>query len=67
MHDTSSLMYLNPSMLRFDKMGPGRSGDGQGHSGDPAKATALIGKHILEMQIGDAVEQIQELRGSSRR
>jgi creatinine amidohydrolase len=22
-HDTSSLMYLNPSMLRFDKMGPG--------------------------------------------
>ena len=22
-HDTSSLMYLNPSMLRFDRMGPG--------------------------------------------
>jgi len=67
MHDTSSLMYLNPSMLRFDKMEPGRSEDGQGHSGDPAKATALIGKHILEMQIGDAVEQILELRVSTRR
>ena len=66
-HDTSSLMYLNPSMLRFDKMGPGESGDGQGHVGNPAKATALFGKHILEMQIGDAVKQIQELRVSSRR
>jgi creatinine amidohydrolase len=66
-HDTSSLMYLNPSMLRFDKMGAGKSGDGQGHVGNPAKATALFGKHILEMQIGDAVKQIQELRVSSRR
>jgi creatinine amidohydrolase/Fe(II)-dependent formamide hydrolase-like protein len=66
-HDTSSLMYINPSMLRFDKMGPGSSGDGQGHVGNPAKATAAFGKHILEMQIGDAVAQIQTLRLSSRR
>jgi creatinine amidohydrolase/Fe(II)-dependent formamide hydrolase-like protein len=66
-HDTSSLMYLNPSMLRFDKMGPGRSGDGQGHVGNPAKATALFGKRILEMQIEDAVKQIRELRVTSRR
>jgi creatinine amidohydrolase len=66
-HDTSSLMYLNPSLLRFDKMGPGKTGDGQGHVGNPAKATALFGKHILEMQIGDGVRQIQDLRVSSRR
>jgi creatinine amidohydrolase len=66
-HDTSSLMYLNPSMLRFDRMGPGKSGDGQGHVGNPAKATALFGKHILEMQIDDAAKQIQELRATSRR
>lgn len=66
-HDTSSLMYLNPSMLRFDRMGPGKAGDGQGHVGNPAKATALFGRQILEMQIGDAVRQIQELRLSSRR
>jgi creatinine amidohydrolase len=66
-HDTSSLMYLNPSLLRVDKMGPGKTGDGQGHVGNPAKATALFGKHIVEMQIGDAVKQIQELRVSSRR
>ena len=64
-HDTSSLMYLNPSMLRVDKMGPGKSGDGQGHVGNPAKATALFGKRILEMQIEDAANQIQRLRVSS--
>ena len=66
-HDTSSLMYINPGMLRFDKMGPGKAGDGQGHIGNPARATALFGKRILEMQVEDAVTQIQELRVSSRR
>jgi len=66
-HDTSSLLYLNPSMLRVDKMGPGKSGDGQGHVGNPAKATALFGKRILEMQIEDAANQIQRLRVSSRK
>lgn len=66
-HDTSSLMYLNPSMLRFDKMGPGKSGDGQGHVGNPLKATALFGKRILEMQVEDAAKQIRDLRVSSRR
>jgi creatinine amidohydrolase/Fe(II)-dependent formamide hydrolase-like protein len=66
-HDTSSLMYLNPSMLRFDQMRPGKSGDGQGHTGNPARSTALFGKHILQMQIDDAARQIQDLRVSSRR
>jgi creatinine amidohydrolase len=66
-HDTSSLMYINPSMLRFDKMVVGKSGDGQGHTGNPARATALFGRRILEMQIEDATTQIRELRTSSRR
>ena len=66
-HDTASLMYINPSMLRVDKLGPGKQGDGQGHVGNPAKATALFGKRILEMQIEDATAQIRELRVSSRR
>lgn len=65
-HDTSSLMYINPSMLRFDKLVVGKSGDGQGHTGNPARATALFGKRILEMQIEDATKQIRELRTSSR-
>jgi len=66
-HDTSSLMYINPSMLRFDQMRPGQSNDGQGHTGDPAKSTALFGRRILEMQVDDAVSEIRELRLSSRR
>ena len=66
-HDTASLMYINPSMLRFDKLVAGKSGDGQGHVGNPAKATAIFGKRILEMQIEDATAQIRELRVSSRR
>ena len=66
-HDTASLMYINPSMLRVDKLVVGKAGDGQGHVGDPAKATALFGRRILEMQIEDAAAQIRELRVSSRR
>lgn len=66
-HDTSSLMYLNPSLLRFDRMGPGKADDGQGHIGNPTKATALFGRQILTMQVEDAAKQIQELRVSSRR
>jgi len=66
-HDTSSLMYVNPSMLRFDKMGRGRADDGQGHTGDPSKSTALFGRRILEMQVEDAVDDIRELLVNSRR
>ena len=61
-HDTSALMYLNPSMLRFDKMRQGNRGDGQGHIGNPARSTALFGQRILEIQINDAVDQIVELK-----
>jgi creatinine amidohydrolase/Fe(II)-dependent formamide hydrolase-like protein len=66
-HDTASLMYINPSMLRFDKFVVGKAGDGQGHVGNPAKATALFGRRILEMQVEDATRQIRDLRVSSRK
>jgi creatinine amidohydrolase/Fe(II)-dependent formamide hydrolase-like protein len=66
-HDTASLLFLNPFMLRLEEFRPGRSGDGQGHVGDPNKATAIFGKRILEMQAEDGARQIRELRVSSRR
>ncbi len=65
-HDTSSFLFLDPSKLRRDKLRPGKPGDGQGHTGNPAKATAAFGKQILEMQIEDAVKQIRALRLRSR-
>jgi creatinine amidohydrolase/Fe(II)-dependent formamide hydrolase-like protein len=66
MHDTASLMFLNPSMLRLDQLGPHTSGDGSGVVGNPARSTAAYGERILEMQIEAATAQIRELRESSR-
>lgn len=64
--DTTSFLYLDPSKLRVDKFFVGKPNDGQGHTGDPRKATAFIGKLILEAQISDAANQIRKLRVSSR-
>ena len=64
--DTTSFLYLDPSKLRVDKFSVGKTNDGQGHTGDPSKATASIGKLILEAQIDDAARQIQKLRVASR-
>ena len=66
MHDTASLMFLNPAMLRLDEMAPGTRGDGSGAVGNPARSTAAYGEQILEMQIAAAVRQIRALRESSR-
>jgi len=52
--------------LRFDRMEPGSLGDGKGHIGDPARSTAYFGQRIVEMQIDDAVVQIEKLLVSSR-
>ena len=66
-HDTASLLLLNPAMIRREKLAPGKAGDGSGVIGNPTLATAEYGKRILEMQIDAAVQQIRALRESSRR
>ena len=66
MHDTASLMFLNPAMLRLDELAPGISGDGSGVVGNPARSTAAYGEQILQMQIAAAVRQIRTLRELSR-
>jgi len=67
MHDTTSLMFLNPSMLRLDQLAPHTRGDGSGVVGNPARSTAAYGEQILEMQIDAAVGQIRSLLEGSRR
>ena len=62
MHDTTSLMFLNPAMLRLDQLAPHTRGDGSGVVGNPARSTAAYGEQILEMQIDAAVRQIRTLR-----
>ena len=66
-HDTASLLFLNPDMLRLDQLRPGTRGDGSGVVGNPARSTADQGEQILEMQIDAAVRQIEVLRERSRR
>jgi creatinine amidohydrolase/Fe(II)-dependent formamide hydrolase-like protein len=66
-HDTASLLVLNPSMLRFDKARLGKPGDGSGVTGNPARSTPEYGRRILEMQIDAAAKQIVALRESSRK
>ena len=68
MHDTSQFLFLDPSQLRPDRFAPGTGTGpgGNGVNGNPARATAGYGEQILEMQIAAAVNQIRELRGTSR-
>lgn len=65
-HDTASLLLLNPSMLRMSKAALGKSGDGSGVVGNPAWSTVEYGKKILEMQIEDATRQLGTLREGKR-
>lgn len=66
MHDTSALLFLDPALIRRDRMEPGTGGAGNGVVGTPARATAEYGERIVEMQIEAAVSQIRRLRTSSR-
>jgi creatinine amidohydrolase/Fe(II)-dependent formamide hydrolase-like protein len=65
-HDTASLLVLNPSMLRMSKAALGKSGDGSGVVGNPAWSTVEYGRKILEMQIEDATRQLKALREGKR-
>ena len=59
-HDTASLLYLNPSMLRLDLLGRGVRGDGSGLVGNAARSTSEYGRQILALQIDAAVRQLNE-------
>ncbi|MGH7468679.1 MAG: creatininase family protein [Longimicrobiales bacterium] len=59
MVDTSELMFVNPSHVRLAKRAPGGGSPDSGVSGDPTKATAEIGKSILQIKIDNAVAQIK--------
>jgi creatinine amidohydrolase/Fe(II)-dependent formamide hydrolase-like protein/imidazolonepropionase-like amidohydrolase len=65
-HDTASLMVLNPQMLRLNKLARGVSGDGTGVVGNPALSTVEYGRRILELQIAAGAQQLRSLRESGR-
>lgn len=57
--DTSELLAVNPGHVRMDKRAPGGGFPGSGVSGDPTKASAEIGRKLLQIKIDHAVAQIR--------
>ena len=58
--DTSELLYINPSAVhKYPILNP--QGTSSGMSGDPNKASAEIGRKMLELKVQAAVAQIQEI------
>lgn len=61
MLDTSELLYVNPSLVRRDKLAPGGGFPDSGVSGDPTKASADIGKALVKIKVDNAVAQVRAL------
>ena len=59
MVDTSELLFVNPSLIRKDKLAPNGGSPDSGVSGDPTKATAELGKALLQIKIDNALAQIR--------
>lgn len=63
--DTSELLAIDPSLVRLESRNvlPGMD---TGHSGNPSKASAAIGRKMLDLKINAALEQIREIRKVER-
>jgi creatinine amidohydrolase/Fe(II)-dependent formamide hydrolase-like protein len=59
--DTSQLMWVNPAMVRFDRLEAGSTTNGI--RGDPRPATPAIGQALLQIKIDNALAQIRQLTG----
>jgi creatinine amidohydrolase/Fe(II)-dependent formamide hydrolase-like protein len=56
--DTSELLYIHPELVHTDRYGIANSANGV--SGSPVKSTREIGKKLLDIKIGLALEQIRK-------
>lgn len=59
MVDTSELLYVNPALVRKDRLAPSGGSADSGVSGDPTKATAELGKKLVQIKIDNALAQIR--------
>jgi creatinine amidohydrolase len=64
--DTSQMMAVNMKHVRPDLMVEGGGFRGSGVSGDPTKASAELGRRILQFKIDNAVAQIRAGRTERR-
>ena len=54
---TSEMLFVNPAYVRRDKLAPGSADSGV--TGDPTKATAEIGRTLVQFKIDNALAQIR--------
>jgi len=59
MVDTSELLFVNPALVRTDRLAPNGGSADSGVSGDPTKATAEFGKKLVQIKIDNALAQIR--------
>jgi creatinine amidohydrolase/Fe(II)-dependent formamide hydrolase-like protein len=57
--DTSELLFINPKLVRMDKRAPRGGMPNSGTTGDPTKATADLGRALVQFKIDNAVAQIK--------
>ena len=64
MVDTSELLFVNPSLVRRDKLALNGGSPDSGVNGDPTKATAELGKALVQIKIDNALAQIRAARSA---
>ena len=64
--DTSQMMFIHPTGIRKDQIKPWGGPADSGVSGDPAKATAEIGKMGVEFKVNAGINQYKALKNPQR-
>ena len=64
--DTSQLLYVNPAAVRTANILPSGGGQGSGVNGDPTKASAELGKKMIEIKVNNAVAQYNTLKSGAK-
>lgn len=62
--DTSQLLFVNPSAVRKDNILLNGGGAGSGVNGDPTKASAKLGKRMIDSKVDAAMAQYNTLKGA---
>ncbi|MGE3275546.1 MAG: creatininase family protein, partial [Vicinamibacterales bacterium] len=60
--DTSQLLWVHPAGIRKDRIWPWGGPKDSGVSGDPARATAEIGRMGIEFKVNAALDQYNRLK-----
>jgi len=62
--DRAGAYFTNPSAVRVANMLLNGGGQGSGVNGDPTKATAELGKRMIDSKVNAAVDQFNTLKGA---